>query len=41
LILKCSSLGITNEAQVVDLDHQSIRSLYLAGKMAGGLFYFN
>ena len=34
-------LRITNDAQVVDTNHQPIPGLYAAGEMVGGLFYFN
>lgn len=32
---------ITNQAQVMDVNHRPIPGLYAAGEMVGGLFYFN
>jgi tricarballylate dehydrogenase len=32
---------ITNEAQVVNTNHEPIAGLFAAGEMVGGLFYFN
>ena len=32
---------ITNEAQVVNTNHEPIGGLFAAGEMVGGLFYFN
>ncbi|MGH8617581.1 MAG: FAD-dependent tricarballylate dehydrogenase TcuA [Burkholderiales bacterium] len=32
---------ITNDAQVVDTNHELIPGLFAAGEMVGGLFYFN
>ncbi len=34
-------LKITNDAQVVDTNHELIPGLFAAGEMVGGLFYFN
>jgi tricarballylate dehydrogenase len=34
-------LKITNDAQVVNTNHEAIRGLYAAGEMVGGIFYFN
>ncbi len=34
-------LKITNEAQVVNTNHEPIQGLYAAGEMVGGIFYFN
>jgi tricarballylate dehydrogenase len=34
-------LRITNDGQVLDLDHRPIGGLYAAGELVGGIFYFN
>jgi tricarballylate dehydrogenase len=34
-------LRITTEGEVLNTDYQSIRGLYAAGELVGGLFYFN
>jgi tricarballylate dehydrogenase len=34
-------LKITNDAEVVDTNHELIPGLFAAGEMVGGLFYFN
>ena len=34
-------LGITTQAQVLDVDAAPIPGLYAAGEMVGGLFYYN
>ena len=34
-------LRITNDGEVLDLDHRPIAGLYAAGELVGGIFYFN
>lgn len=34
-------LKVTNEAQVVNTNHEAIPGLFAAGEMVGGIFYFN
>ncbi len=34
-------LKVTNEAQVVNTNHETIPGLFAAGEMVGGIFYFN
>jgi tricarballylate dehydrogenase len=34
-------LKVTNEAQVVNTNHEPIPGLFAAGEVVGGIFYFN